>query len=104
FGGALFCGSLCRHALRRGTPLRQSFLLPLLGRRALLALAGLPALRFRGLGHGGGSKELAADPVLRHRLPGLGPAMTSRSDRYQPRAASASQPKTLNTSGLRSRL
>jgi len=30
-------------------------------------------------------------------MAGTGPAMTRRKDRYQPRAASASQPKTLKT-------
>src|SRR5262249_28244909 len=37
-------------------------------------------------------------------MAGTGPAMTRRKDRYQPRAASSSQPKTLKTYACASRL
>src|SRR5262249_39656096 len=79
--------------------------LPPLGRRCSPALLGLLdiqfgfrfRLRLRFFWHGGPRSKWIEYICPKTCMASTGPAMTRRKDRYQPRTASASQPKTLKT-------
>src|SRR5262245_41829567 len=79
--------------------------LPPLGRRCSPALLGLLDLQFgfrfrlrlRLFWHGGPRSKWIEYICPKTCMARTGPAMTRSKDRYQPRAASASQPKTLKT-------
>src|SRR5262249_26375713 len=70
--------------------------------RALLRLLDIQfcfrfRLRLRFFWHGGPRSKLIEYICPKTCVARTGPAMRRRKDRYQPRAASASQPKTLKT-------
>jgi hypothetical protein len=75
--------------------------LPPLGRRCSPALLGFLDIqfgfRFRLFWHGGPRSKWIEHICPKTCMARTGPAMTRRRDRYQPRAAWASQPKTLKT-------